>query len=293
MKEFDKQQFTKNIDSLIQQKHLKIGDVEKAAGLSAGYLSKYKKSDSDAAPSVEWVWKLAQYLDVSMDLLISGNFDGATNNIQYLTKFIRELIQRTDDNVVEWSTHSVRSIQNAMEFDDITHDGVLKKNDGTVHEKEITDVLDMSLTSTTTHSSNTMVYPGTKFEGVSRVWGNAYELEFVTDNWVSIYRLQTKQDILINVPKSLLNWSENYSLFLKKYEATSHDPYEMSDPEYEPAYSMICNTIDTPELFSNLQSLYQSIRRHETDVKISDEARSAIDSFLNPLDPYDPDNLPF
>ena len=294
VKEFDKEQFIRNIDALIKQKHLKIGEVEKAAGLSAGYLSRYRKSESDAAPSVEWVWKLAQFLDVSVDLLISGNFDGATDNIQYLTKFIRELKQRTDDNEVEWSSHSIRSIQNAMELDDITHDGVLKKADEAVYQKDITEVLNSSSLFTTARSSNTMVYPGTKFNGKARVYGDAYELEFVPGTWVALYRLQTKlTDNPLNIPEALLAWSENYSLFFRKNEVSHYDPYEMSEPEYEPVYSMICNTIDNRVLFSSLQALYQSIRRHETDVKISDETRTAIDAFLNPPDPNDPNNLPF
>ena len=65
--EFSRQKLAENIMALMQQKKLKIGEVEQQIGISTGYLSKMLKKETDAAPSTDIIWKLSKVLGVSTD----------------------------------------------------------------------------------------------------------------------------------------------------------------------------------------------------------------------------------
>ena len=63
------------------------------------------------------------------------------------------------------------------------------------------------------------------------------------------------------------------------------------DEAYERYYEPVCNTFNTAQgLTGEVAALYQSILRHEFDLKISDSVRDTIARFMNP---DDPNHLPF
>lgn len=80
--EFSRQKLAENITALMQQKKLRIGEVEQQIGISTGYLSKMLKKETDAAPSTYIIWKFSKVLGVSTDMLIEGDFSQATDNLQ-------------------------------------------------------------------------------------------------------------------------------------------------------------------------------------------------------------------
>ena len=41
---FNRQQLVENINNLIQQKNMKVGEVEQAIGISTGYISRLSKA---------------------------------------------------------------------------------------------------------------------------------------------------------------------------------------------------------------------------------------------------------
>lgn len=52
---FDKRLFISNIYQLAKERSVKIGDLEKKAGVSVGYLSRINKEDSNTVPTIDFV----------------------------------------------------------------------------------------------------------------------------------------------------------------------------------------------------------------------------------------------
>ena len=101
--EFDRQQLIENINTLIQQKNMRVGDIESAIGISTGYISRLSKEGSTSIPATDVVWKLARYLGVSTDALISGDYSQGRDNLSVLNRFIAKLIVQTEDGTIDWT----------------------------------------------------------------------------------------------------------------------------------------------------------------------------------------------
>ena len=92
---FDKKRCLANIYYLAKEKNIKIGDLESAAGVSAGYLSRINKEESETNPSVELLIAVAESLSVSLDALINYEFERQTPTEVFLLKFIEKLTYDT------------------------------------------------------------------------------------------------------------------------------------------------------------------------------------------------------
>ena len=51
--EFDRARLMNNINTLIKDKNIKIGELENSIGISTGYLSKMSKADNESMPDME------------------------------------------------------------------------------------------------------------------------------------------------------------------------------------------------------------------------------------------------
>ena len=94
--EFDRSRLMNNITTLIKEKNIKIGELENSVGISTGYLSKMAKPENESMPGIDLIWKLAEKLGVSVDMLVGGDFSKSNDNLFYLVKFLHELKLETD-----------------------------------------------------------------------------------------------------------------------------------------------------------------------------------------------------
>ena len=69
---FNQKHLLQNIFAVIEQKGLKIGEVEKASGLSVGYLSRLAKAEK-SFPTVETVWSIAKGCGARRQEILSAN----------------------------------------------------------------------------------------------------------------------------------------------------------------------------------------------------------------------------
>lgn len=99
---FDKKLCMENIYFLAKEKGIKIGDLEKVAGLSTGYLSKLSKEGNTAVPGIDSLLEIASTLYVSIDALVSIDFKVLNSNEKYFAAFIEKLIRGTDSGKVTW-----------------------------------------------------------------------------------------------------------------------------------------------------------------------------------------------
>lgn len=103
---FDKKRCMDNIYAIAKDKKIKIGDLEKEAGLSSGYLSKLNKEDNKAVPSIDTLLPIANALGVSLDFLVSVNYEELGENEIYFSNFIDKLMVGTEKQKVVWEIES-------------------------------------------------------------------------------------------------------------------------------------------------------------------------------------------
>lgn len=104
--EFDKVKLMNNINALIKERGLKIGELESELKVSTGYISRMSKPENETMPSVDFIWKIASKLQVSVDFLIDGDYTNATNNIDFMAGFVHKLISETDGMNMDWQRFS-------------------------------------------------------------------------------------------------------------------------------------------------------------------------------------------
>ena len=112
--EFNRKQLVENINNIIQQKKLKVGEVEQAIGISTGYISRLSKAGNESIPATDVIWKLARHFGVSIDALISGDFSEGTDNLSILRKFVKTLNVQTAEGLLKWSPVTTKYVNGVL-----------------------------------------------------------------------------------------------------------------------------------------------------------------------------------
>ena len=102
-KNFNKTLCFSNIRELLRKNpDVKIGQIEKEAGIRLGYMSRLEKEGNTSEPSVEFIVSAAKMLKVSIDTLISVDLTGLTPTEQYLVGFFDKLKSDTLKDKLDW-----------------------------------------------------------------------------------------------------------------------------------------------------------------------------------------------
>lgn len=116
-KNFNKTLCFSNIRELLRQNpDVKIGQIEKEAGIRLGYMSRLEKDGNTSEPSMEFVVTAAKLLKVSVDILISVDLTGLTPTEQYITSFFDKLKEDTLKDRLDWNRETAFNL-NRMEPD--------------------------------------------------------------------------------------------------------------------------------------------------------------------------------
>ena len=103
-KNFNKTLCFSNIRELLRQKpDVKIGQIEKEAGIRLGYMSRLEKEGNTSEPSMEFIVTASKLLKVSIDTLISVDLTGLTPTEQYIVSFFDKLKTDTLQDRLDWS----------------------------------------------------------------------------------------------------------------------------------------------------------------------------------------------
>lgn len=106
-KNFDKSVCFSNIRELLRQNpDVKIGQIEKEAGIRLGYMSRLEKEGNKSEPSMEFIVTAAKLLKVSLDTLVSVNLTELTPTEQYLVTFFDKLKADTLADKLDWNIES-------------------------------------------------------------------------------------------------------------------------------------------------------------------------------------------
>lgn len=286
--EFSRQRLAENIMMLMQQKKLKIGEVEQQIGISTGYLSKMLKKETDAAPSTDIIWKLSKVLGVSTDMLIEGDFSQATDNLQYMRNFLCRLQSLTDSNELEWDRISIHDINDALRSK-YPRLPIIKTMDTATNAVAKTSYYHGNEVSASIHGKNKILSVGVDVEP-AWVTNTAFKTSLDTETDIYIFPMCCSVQI---DEEGNYEDVDYFDIYFGKWRVSEEAMRICDSPDeaYERYYEPVCNTFNTAQgLTGEVAALYQSILRHEFDLKISDSVRDTIARFMNP---DDPNHLPF
>lgn len=114
MEDFNRQTVINNLMTLVQNSGMKVGDVEKKLGVSAGYLSRLSKKENESALSAEFIWKISQLFGVSVDTLVREDLEQEDKMVGYMRKFIGKLAAKTTSGELVWTPITVNQINNML-----------------------------------------------------------------------------------------------------------------------------------------------------------------------------------
>lgn len=116
-KNFNKTLCFSNIRELLRQNSdVKIGQIEKEAGIRLGYMSRLEKDGNTSEPSMEFIVSAAKLLKVSIDTLITVDLTGLTPTEQYIVSFFDKLKADTLKDKLDWNSETAFNL-NRMEPD--------------------------------------------------------------------------------------------------------------------------------------------------------------------------------
>lgn len=100
--DFDNVHLVNNIAYLAKKHSMRIGDVENAVGVSAGYISRTVKDKTKKKLSVDIVWKIAKLFEVDLEDLLESDLSEAPSNTNLIIKFLDKLQSKTKKNQLNW-----------------------------------------------------------------------------------------------------------------------------------------------------------------------------------------------
>ena len=105
VRELNRERLLNNLDSLLSWEMLTQAELESAAGLYVGYISRMK-SDPRKLPALDAIWKMAQVLGVSVEWIIEGTVGDLDENVLYVRRFLQKLCDRTVAGKLVWKPYS-------------------------------------------------------------------------------------------------------------------------------------------------------------------------------------------
>ena len=118
--ELDKNILFDNIAFLLKKQGKKVGELENAADVSAGYISRTK--DGNGKPGLDFVVKVADFFGVSMDALLKVRFSALTATEEYIVRFLEKLTQDTEADCLDWKKETETDANICYHPDDMVMD---------------------------------------------------------------------------------------------------------------------------------------------------------------------------
>ena len=262
-KNFNKSLCFSNIRELLRQNpDVKIGQIEKEAGIRLGYMSRLEKEGNKSEPSMEFIVTAAKLLKVSLDTLVSVNLTGLTPTEQYIVNFFDKLKADTLADKLKWSR------QTAFDLNDIEPDcdgntwhplfseETFFEEDGTEYPDQVTRIV---------FNSKTFGYH-------TFISGDCFNLRL--KNGTTLY--------LMDIEKSVHKTND---LNAKAIEAWVYVPNKDSQV-------LVASQDQTP-VAPLVVTLFETVKERMEHPQINSDVMYAIDSFMKDDWSDDEESLPF
>lgn len=264
--EFNRQKLMDNIFALIQQKGLKIGEVETEAGISTGYLSRLNKKETDTAPGADIVWRIAKALGVSTDMLIEGNFSKVTDNYQLVETFLEKLKNMTEANLIEWDNITEGNFEEELAGRE-NKIFIVRRSVG--FDNALSDPYIQSI--------------GVKGHRVSPI-GTSYMTELDGSMRFYIFHLCTTETRYAENKHMVECETDYFDLYLERWDVDPKFDYSYGCPgegDYTWQAEPLCSTYGKDSRLQEfVERLVEVVKIHEDDLKISPSLREFLSSFV-------------
>lgn len=257
MQEFNKKLMLENIEHLLKQTGMKIGELETAAGVSTGYISRISK-EGGAKPGIDFIINVAAALGVSVDTLITIPLAEITPTEKYLISFLEKLKRDTAEDNLEWEKETAYYL-NRMQCNE---DGVIPHplfqyeflpDNGAVEGSEY------------------IVFQSNAFGVNTEICGDCFHLEM--KNGARFYLMEViNRDVdpcegICSVEEAWM-WTPGAGA------------------------QFICSSKSSPIFTDLVSDLYQMVREYSMHPKLKFDLRIVIDAYMKE-DFKDDDDLPF
>lgn len=216
-------------------------------------------------------------------MLIEGDFSKATDNLQYMRKFILKLKTMTDANDIEWDTITVADVDDALhstsEEEELPIIGKYTGKPVTDEKPKSAEYRDYSLPEYGTKKVKSAAIG-------ERVWVNGNGYKAGLGNGTTMYLFKMSGDFPIDAEGNteIIDYYDIYFMEWVLRDGCDDSYGQPDDKDYERHFSPVCNTWNNArDISKDIAALYKSISRHEWDLKISPHVRSSIESFMNPV----------
>jgi len=266
-KNFDKALCFSNIRELLRQHpEVKIGQIEKEAGVRLGYMSRLEKEGNTSEPSIEFIVSAAKLLKVSVDTIISVNLTGLTPTEQYIVNFFDKLKADTLADRLEWNKETPFNL-NRLEAD---YNGVIYHplfSQETFFEESETEY---------SNEVTRIVFTSKSFGHGTHIAGDCFNLRL--KNGTTLYLMDIEKSVhRVNDPTS----------FAK--EAWVYVPGKGGS-------SLLVATQDKTPVAPLLEELFSVVKDRMEHPQINNDVMYAIDSYMKDDvtdDQDEDDGLPF
>lgn len=261
---FNKSLCFSNIRELIKDNpDVKIGQIEKEAGIRLGYMSRLEKGDNAAEPSVEFIVTAAKLLNVSVDTLISVDLANLTSTEKYLVSFIEKLKSDTIMEKINWNVETEFELDrqlvdcNGVSTHPLLSLETFYRQTECEYPEEVTD----------------NVYVSKTFGPNTSIHGDCFNLRL--KNGSTFY--------LMNIAKDV-HYTNDKSAFVK--EAVMYVPRGKTQ--------VLATTQDEYPIGQLLEELYSTIKERMKHPQVNNDVMTAIDAFMKDDLEDDPEEpLPF
>lgn len=246
--EFNKQIMLDNISFLLNKFGKRIGELETEAGVSAGYISRITKEEK-MKPGIEFIMKVAESLNTSIDTLLNINLGEMTPTEQYLVSFLEKLNKDTLKDELDWNIETEDQL-NRMETDINGYAEHPLFNYETFYEESQCEYPE---------EVSRVVFTSRSFGCGTAVAGDCFNL-----------RLKNKSFLYImNISKSVRNRNDSGDFAKEVW---------MYTPEVGTSY--LCSNKDLSSLAVLVETLYATVSEHMKHPRIKNELKYIIDSFM-------------
>lgn len=262
-KNFNKKLCFSNIRELLRQNpDVKIGQIEKEAGIRLGYMSRLEKEGNTSEPSMEFIVSAAKLLKVSIDTLVSTDLTALTPTEQYIVNFFDKLKADTLKDKLDWNRETAFNLNriepdmNGWIYHPLFAEETFYEESDCEYPEEVTRI----------------VFNSKTFGPHTFICGDCFNLRL--KNGTTLY--------LMDIERSV-HMTADTSAYAK--EAWMYVPHKGCQ-------LLVASQDDTP-VASLLELLFATVKERMEHPKINKDVMSAIDSFMNDDITDDIDDMPF
>lgn len=262
-KNFNKTLCFSNIRELLRQNSdVKIGQIEKEAGIRLGYMSRLEKEGNTAEPSMEFIVTAAKLLKVSIDTLISVDLTGLTPTEQYIVSFFDKLKSDTLKDKLDWNRETAFNL-NRMESD----------INGCYHPLFAEETFYEETECEYPEEVTRIVFNSKTFGPRTYICGDCFNLRL--KNGTTLY--------LMDIEKSVHRTGDASAFAKEAWMSVPHKGCQL----------LVASQDDTP-VAPLLEVLFSTVKERMEHPKVNNDVMYAIDSFMkDDIEDDDTDECPF